>query len=100
MDGLNPEVYEVWTFGEDSVTPEVHAIAQVDVGAGFIGEFTSNYLTADGRRIPIFDRKSINGSVEWLGVPAPVRTYGASWADNILFTSTSWGASGTATNSN
>ena len=54
MDIQEPQIHEVWNFGEDSVTPEVHPTAQVDVGAGFVGEFSTNYLTGNGRRIPMF----------------------------------------------
>ena len=60
MDVREPQVREVWTFGEDGVTPEVHPTARVDVGAGFVGGFSTNYLTGDGRRIPMFGNKLIN----------------------------------------
>ena len=39
MDGQEPQIHEVWTFGEDGVTREVHPTAQVDVSAGLVGEF-------------------------------------------------------------
>ena len=48
----------------------------------------------------MFGRKYTNGSVEWIGVTAPLRTDGPPWTDNILFPSLDWGASGTATNPN
>ena len=100
VDGREPEVHKICTFGEDGVTPKVHTTAQVDVSAGFVSEFSTNYLTEDGRRIPMFGRKSINGSVEWLGVTAPLRTNGIPWNDNILVPSPDLGAGGTATKSN
>ena len=56
------------------MTREFHPKARVDVGTGVVGVFTSGYLTVNGRRIPIFGRISINGSVELLGVPDFHRT--------------------------
>ena len=100
MDGRDPQIHEVWNFGEDGVTPEVHSTAQVDVGARFVGKFATNYLTENGRRIPMFGVNSINGSVQWLGVPAPLRTCGPPCTDNILAPSPSWGTGGNATNPN
>ena len=95
-----PQIYEVWTFGEDGVTREVHPTSRIDVGAGFVGEFATDYLTPSWRRVPIFGVNSINGSVQWLGVPHFVRTDGTAWTDNILDPSTSWGNCGTNTNPN
>ena len=74
VDGRELQVHKVWTFGEDGVTPEHHPTAQVGVGAGFVGEFAKNYLIEDGRRIPMFRINYINGSIQWLGVPDPLRT--------------------------
>ena len=69
VDGQHPKIFEVWTFGEDGVTREVHPIARVDVGAGFVGKFATNYLNTTWHRLPMFRRNDINGSVKWLGVP-------------------------------
>ena len=75
---------EVWTFSDDGITPEVHPTAIVDVGA-FDGDFfATDYLTENGHRVPIFGRKSINGSFEWMGVPEFLRTDGTPWTANIL----------------
>ena len=41
VDGRDPH-HEVWTFGEDSITREVHLTARVDAGARFVGEFATN----------------------------------------------------------
>ena len=48
----------------------------------------------------MFRVNSINGSVQWLGVPAPLRTDGPPWTDNILVPTPAWVTSGTATNLN
>ena len=38
MDIQEPQIHEVWTFGEVGVTSEVYPTAQVDIGAGFLGQ--------------------------------------------------------------
>ena len=48
----------------------------------------------------MFGVNSIIGSVKWLGVPAPLSTYGPPWADNILANSLSWGTGFTSSNPN
>ena len=57
---------------------------RVDVGAGFVGEFSNNYLTTSWQRVPMFGRNSINGSVKWLGVIELLRNDGPPWNLNIL----------------
>ena len=37
VDVREPHIQEVWSFGEDGVTREVHPTARVDVGSGFVG---------------------------------------------------------------
>ena len=45
VGGRQPKIYEVWTFGEDGITPKVIPFACVDVRA-FVGDrFVTNYLT-------------------------------------------------------
>ena len=100
VDGREPQIQKVWTFGEDSVTCEVHPTAQVDVGAEFLGELLTNYITENWCRILMFGVNLINGSVQWLGVPAPLRTDVNPYTDNILVPSPAWGTGGTATNTN
>ena len=74
VDGREPQINKVWSFGDNDVTHEFHLTAQIYVGAGVVGEFLSDYLTESGRRIPILGRISINGSVEWLAITALHRT--------------------------
>ena len=62
-------MHDIWFFCYDEITGEVHPIARVDVGSGVEGEFLSNYLAENGRRIPILVQISIDGSVEILGTP-------------------------------
>ena len=100
VDGGETHIHEVWTFGQDGVTREVHPTARVDIGAGFYSEFATNYLTPSCLRVPMFGVNYINGSVQWLGVLAPLRTDGPPWTGNILAPSPAWGTVGTPTNPN
>ena len=36
VDGREPEVNEVWIFGEDNFTPKVHPTVLVDVDSGVV----------------------------------------------------------------
>ena len=93
-------MHEIWCLSSDRITREVHPTAQLDVSAGVIGQFLSDYLAENGRRIPILGQISINGSVEYLGIPDFHRTSEPFWDDNILAPSSSWGYGGTTTNKN
>ena len=42
VDGQEPYIHDVWNFGGDSGTREVHLTALFDVGAGFVSEFATN----------------------------------------------------------
>ena len=100
VDVRQPQIYEIWTFGEDGVTREVHPTAQVDISAGLFGEFATDYITPSWRRFPTFGRNSINGSVEWLEVPDFLRTDVPLWNANILDPHHIWGDQGYITNTN
>ena len=68
-------------------------IAQVEVGAGTVGEFTTNYLAENGRRIPIIGQLCINGSIQFLGIPDFFRGSGLSFIEKLKSPtdSTGWG---------
>ena len=100
MDGREPQIHEVWTFGEDGVTREVHPTAQLDVVSGLVGEFSTDDLTEIWCRVPMFGINSINVSVEWMGVPDFLRTYGPAWNANLLSPCPSWVDGGSTTNPN
>ena len=100
MGSQEPPIHEVWVFGSNGITREVHPEERVYVGVGVVGELSSNYLTESGCRIPILERISINVSAEWLGAPDLHRTGGPFWAANFLATRSSWGYGGNTTNKN
>ena len=97
VDGQQPEILEVWTFSEKGVARKVHPTACRDVGAGFVGEFDTDYLTPTWLRVPMFVSTSINGSVKWLGVPGFLRKDSPPWALNLLAPYANWGYRGSIT---
>ena len=100
VDGRQPEIHEVWTFGEDSFTCEFHTTARIEIGA-FVGEcVAANYLTKTWNRIPMFGSNYINGSVEWIGVPNFLSNYGPPWTLNILDPYDNCGGRGSSTSPN
>ena len=100
MDGREPQIHEVWDFGSDGITREVHPTEQLDVGAGVVGELLSDDLTESRRRVPILGQISINGSVEYLGIPVFHTTGGTFWGANLLAPYFHCGDGGTSTNQN
>ena len=42
VDGLEPQMHEVWCFSSDGITRKVHSIARVDVGVGVVGQLSSD----------------------------------------------------------
>ena len=100
VDGQQPKIHEVWNFGEDGVTPKVHLTARVYV-CTFVGEyFANNDLTLTWHMSPFFGRKSINGSVEWLGIRDFLRNDGPPWTLNLPAPSVNWGDRGSSTSLN
>ena len=65
-DGQEPQIHKMWCLGSDNITRKIHPTAQVEVGAGTVGRFTTNYLAKNGRIIPIIRKLSINGCVQIL----------------------------------
>ena len=68
VDVREPNIHEIWSLGLDGIISKVHPTAQIEVIAGTIREFVTNYLAENGRRIQIIGGKSINNSVQFFGV--------------------------------
>ena len=98
VDIRQPQMHEILCFDSDRITPAVHPTTKVDVGAGVVGQFSSNYLTENRRRIPILGQIPINGSVKLLVIPEFHRTSGPMYTENILdpYYTTGWGDGGTS----
>ena len=91
VGGREPQIHKVWSFTKDVITCKFHPFARIDVG-DFSGEcFHTNFATEIVLRVFIYGQKTINGSVEWLGVPAPFCDTGIAWTENILVPNLCWG---------
>ena len=88
---INPEIHDILTFGEDSVTPKVHQNGCVDVRAFVVEYFATDYFTPTWHRILMFGQKFIIGILEWLRVPNFLRNDGPPWNFNLLSTYADWG---------
>ena len=73
----------MWCLVLDNVTCEIHPEVRVDVGAGTVGQFTTYCLAENGRIITITGQLSINGSVQFLGIPDFSRDSGFSFIENL-----------------
>ena len=73
----------MWCLGYDSATCENHTTARVEVAAGTVLQFTTNYLSENWRRIPIVVQLYINRSVQLLGIPNFVRNSVLSFIENL-----------------
>ena len=51
-----PQLKEMWCVGSGNVTRKIHPTAQVEVGAGTVGEFMKNYFAENRRRILIIGK--------------------------------------------
>ena len=69
VDGRETQIHELWCLVLENITRKVYLAEQVEVGSETMGEFRTNYLTKNGRRILIIGNFSINGSVQFLGIP-------------------------------
>ena len=94
VGGREPQIHELWIFAEDGIARKVHPFARIDVGNFSGGCFRTAYATEIGRRVSIYGRNLINGSVEWLGIPAPSCGTGVAWTENILIPNLCWGDGG------
>ena len=53
VDGWEPQIHKLWSLGLDNIIHKVHPAVQVEVGTGPMGEFMTNHLAENGRKIPI-----------------------------------------------
>ena len=83
VDGREPQIHEIWCLGYNGVTHEFHTTAQIYDVAETVGQFLTQNLSENGRRISFIDQISINGSVEILGIPAEAWECGFTFIDNI-----------------
>ena len=57
VGGRQPQIHEVWNFGDDGITHEFHFFVPVHIG-DFSGDcFGTNYLAENGQRLPMYGLK-------------------------------------------
>ena len=67
-----PQIHEVWSLGLDRIILKVPPTAQLEVPAGTIGDFLTDYLSENGNRIQIIRQLSINNAYNfWVLLPNP-----------------------------
>ena len=91
MGGKEPQIHELLFFAKDILTRKVHPFAWIDVGDFSEYCFRTASATEIGRRMFMYGRISINGSVEQLGVPAPSCGTVVAWTEHILVLNSRWG---------
>ena len=82
VNGRDTATNELWSDVLDGLCHNVHPKEQVDIPPINVGEFITNFLTVDKRRIQIIGQESVNGSVQFSGF---TEAYGSS----LLFNSNS-----------
>ena len=65
----DPMANELWYHGLYGLSSDSHPTAQVEITPANDGEFITDYLTTDGRRIRIIGQYSVNGSVQFTDFP-------------------------------
>ena len=100
VDSQKPQLHEMWCLGLNKVTREIHKTAQVEVGAGTVGQLTTNYLAENGLRIAIIGQLSINGGVQFLGIFDFFRNSGLLSTENLQAPTvpTGWAHANTSNN--
>ena len=98
VDGQEPQIHKMWCLGSNGVTHKIHPTERVEVGARTMGQFTTNYLAENGRRIHIIGKISINGSVKLWGIPNFVRNSRFSFIENLQSPTvpSGWGGANTS----
>ena len=91
--GQEPQIHELCFLGLDNSTREFHPTAQVDIAAGTVLLFTTNYLAENGYRILFIGQLSISRSVQLLGIIDFVRGSALLFIENLQgpTDTTGWG---------
>ena len=69
VNGLEPMANKLWSHGLDNLCHDVHPKVQVHIPPGTDGEFITEYLTTNERRIRIIGQSSVNGRMKFTGFP-------------------------------
>ena len=79
INGHETHIHELSCLGLDGLSQKVHPTAHVEVPAGTVGDFVTNYLDENGCQIKIIGQLSVNDSVQFLGLSDQA------WGSGLLF---------------
>ena len=93
-NGLEPQIHELWCCSIDGICREVHLTARVDIPAGTVRYFVTEYLSENRWRNQIISKLLINGSVQFFGL-SQIWGSGLPYIFNIWahVEATGWGSS-------
>ena len=94
VDGQEPQMHEFWCLVLDGIIREGYPTMQVEITAGTVGEFVTDYLAEDGCRIEIIGQLSVNDSIHFFGVLGQVGRIVLPFIFNLLdpVEATGWGS--------
>ena len=84
INGWEPQINELWSLVLDGIYREVHPKARIEVPAGTVEEFVTNYLAENGRQIEIIGEIHINNSIQFLGFSDQAWGSGLPFISNLL----------------
>ena len=95
VDGQEPLINELWCLGLEGISRKVHPTERVEVAAETAGEFVTDCLAENGRRIEIIGKLSVNNSVQFWDMNDQGGGSGMPFIFNLLayIDSTGWGGS-------
>ena len=68
VDDLKPYIHALWCMGFNGIIHEAHTTARVEVTAGTVREFMTDYLSENGGQIKIVGQLSVNNSAKCLSL--------------------------------
>ena len=68
VNGREPQIHELWCHGIYGIFCKVHPYARIEILDGTVGEFSTDYISENGRRNKVIGKISINGSVQFIGL--------------------------------
>ena len=83
VNGIEPQIHELWCWDIDRICREVHPTACVEITSVTVGEFVTEYIRENGRRNQIIGELLINGNAQFIGI-SEIWGSGFPYIPNIL----------------
>ena len=84
INSREPQINKLWFLGFDRIFPEVHPTAHIEIPAGILGEFVTDYISENGRWIAIIVQLFVNDSVQFLVLSEQAWGSGFPYIANLL----------------